>query len=81
MTAAELRAACERLGITPSRFAELAGARPGSRPSWIREGDRGPVPMAVAALARVALAVAERQPHADLARLLEVEAARLRGEG
>lgn len=78
MTADDLRAICDRLGITPGRFAELAGARPGSRPSWIRDGSDRPVPPAVAALARFAQAVAERAPLHDLARLLEAEAARLR---
>ena len=78
MTAAEFRAICDRLGISPGRFAELAGARPGSRPSWTREGDRGAVPPAVAALARIADGVAGRPSYADLAALLEDEARRLR---
>ena len=79
MTSAEFRAICNRLGIPPARFAELAGARAGSRPSWARESDAGTVPPAVAALARIAEGVAGRMAYADLAALLEAEAARLRG--
>ena len=81
MTADQLRAICDRLGISPRRFAELAGAKAGSNPSWTREGDAGRVPPAVAALARIAHALArERMPYGDLAALLEAEAARLRAE-
>lgn len=78
MTAPELRAICERLGIAPGRFAELAGSRPGSHPSWTRASDTGPVPPAVAALARIADAVAGRLAYGELAALLDAEAARLR---
>lgn len=77
MTAPEFRAICGRLGISPGRFAELCGAKPGSRPSWIRESDNGPVPPGVAALARVAEGVAGRLAYAELAALLRAEAARL----
>lgn len=75
MTPAELRAICDRLGISPGRFAELCGAR--GRPSWARHNDEGPVPPAVAALARIAEGAAARLPYPDLAELLRAEAARL----
>jgi hypothetical protein len=78
VTSAELRTICDRIGIAPARFAELAGARPGSRPSWIRPDDAGLVPPAVAALARIAEAVGARMAYSELAALLEAEAARLR---
>lgn len=74
----EFRAICARVGISPVRFAELAGGAPGSRPSWTRENDAGRVPPAVAALARIAEAVSARMSYPDLAALLEREAARLR---
>jgi hypothetical protein len=81
VTPAELRDICDRLGIAPGRFAELCGAAPGSRPGWIRHGDRGEVPPGVAALARIAEGVAGRLPYPDLAALIEAEAARLRARG
>ena len=79
MTSDEYRALCGRLGISPYRFAELAGARPGSRPGWARDGCADPVPRGVAALARLADGCAGRLTYEELAALLEGEAARLRG--
>jgi hypothetical protein len=72
MTAPEYRAICERLGIGPDAFARLIGAT--GRPSWVRAHDTGPVPPAVATLARIAEAVAGRVPYAEL---LRAEAERL----
>jgi hypothetical protein len=80
VTPAEFRDICDRLGIAPGRFAELCGAAPGSRPGWIRQGEKGDVPPGVAALARIAEGVAGRLPYADLAALLKAEASRLEAE-
>jgi hypothetical protein len=75
MTTPEFRAICERLGTSPDAFARLIGAH--GRPNWIRANDTGPVPPAVAALARIAEAVAGRMAYPALARLLREEADRL----
>ncbi len=74
MTSDEYRAICERCGISPYRFAELCGAAPGSRPGWSREGGLGPVPPAVAMLARLMEAVQDKITYAEMAERLRDEA-------
>jgi len=78
VTSEELRAFCDKVGITPARFAELCGAKPGARPSWTRDGDMGRVPLAVDALALFMEQVHGRASYDTLADTLERQAVRLR---
>jgi transcriptional regulator with XRE-family HTH domain len=75
MQSEEYRAICARLGLSAEAFARCMGVR--SRPSWVRGSDDGPVPPAVATLARIAEAASHKLPSRELATLLRQEAARL----
>lgn len=78
MTPDEYRAMCDAVGVSPYRFAELCGAKPGSRPSWSRDGARSlTVPPAVAAAIRAVHAAGSDMDYADIAALLHREAGAL----
>ncbi len=78
MTDAEFRDVMERLGITPTAFASLVGAAPRVAQRWA--SGSATIPPGIAALARVAVAVAGRMDYAALEALLREEADRLAGD-
>jgi hypothetical protein len=75
MTPDEYRAMCDEIGVSPYRFAEMCGAKPGSRPSWARDGFKSmSVPVAVATAIRVVYAVGTDMNYSEIAAMLREEA-------
>jgi transcriptional regulator with XRE-family HTH domain len=75
MTADQFGAALARLGLSPAALADLLGVNPREVRRWLTGS--ASVPDGIAAFMRVAVAVADRAPAADLALVLRAEADRL----